>query len=179
MKARLLGSALVALTLAAGLRAQAPSTPPRAPDGHPDLQGDLVLWLGDAARTAEGVRGQDVPHRRRGGRLRAADGRTPRRCACGPCARMARLREADGDRSADVPNHRSARWTRAAADAGGACPDNRAARENTERPRRQPRGSPGAGAVPGSAQARRCCPARTTTTWRSCRRRARWSCSAR
>ena len=39
MKARLLGSVLVAMTLAADVRAQAPRTPSRAPDGHPDLQG--------------------------------------------------------------------------------------------------------------------------------------------
>src|SRR6185369_2612262 len=39
VKARLLGSALVALALAVGVRAQVPWTPPRAPDGHPDLQG--------------------------------------------------------------------------------------------------------------------------------------------
>ena len=39
MKARLLGSALVAMALAVGVRAQAPWTPLRTPDGHPDLQG--------------------------------------------------------------------------------------------------------------------------------------------
>ncbi len=39
MKARLLGSALVAVALAVGVQAQAPWTPLRTPDGHPDLQG--------------------------------------------------------------------------------------------------------------------------------------------
>ena len=39
VKARLLGSALVAMALAVGVRAQAPWTPLRTPDGHPDLQG--------------------------------------------------------------------------------------------------------------------------------------------
>ncbi len=43
MKARVIGSALIALALAAVVHAQAPHThwtPPRTPDGHPDLQGN-------------------------------------------------------------------------------------------------------------------------------------------
>ena len=45
MKARLLGSALVAVALAAGVRAQARPTPLRTPDGHPDLQGYWYFGL--------------------------------------------------------------------------------------------------------------------------------------
>jgi hypothetical protein len=39
VKARLVGSALVAVALAVSIRAQAPGTARRTPDGHPDLQG--------------------------------------------------------------------------------------------------------------------------------------------
>jgi hypothetical protein len=40
VKARVIGSALIGLALAVAVRAQAPWTPPRTPDGHPDLQGN-------------------------------------------------------------------------------------------------------------------------------------------
>jgi len=50
MKARALGSALVALAFGAALAAQGPSSPPRTADGHPDLQG---FWYFGSATPLE------------------------------------------------------------------------------------------------------------------------------
>jgi hypothetical protein len=50
MKARALGCALVALTLGVALTAQGSWSPPRTPDGHPDLQG---FWYFGSATPLE------------------------------------------------------------------------------------------------------------------------------
>ncbi len=50
MKARALGSAVVALTLGVALTAQGRWSPPRTPDGHPDLQG---FWYFGSATPLE------------------------------------------------------------------------------------------------------------------------------
>jgi len=50
MKARALGSALVALAFSAALAAQRESSPTRTADGHPDLQG---FWYFGSATPLE------------------------------------------------------------------------------------------------------------------------------
>ena len=148
MKARVMGSALVALALAVAV--SGPGALGSAPHAGrtSGSAGLLVLRLGHAARTSEGVRRQGVLHGRRSRGIRAAHRRAPRRRPRRPCARVARLREARRRRSADVAHHRPARRPRAAADAGRAREGGRAAGADTEWPRRQPRGPSRAGAVP-------------------------------
>ena len=170
MKARVLGSALVALALGVGAHGPGPvvSAPhARRTSGSAGL---LVSRIGHAARTSEGVRRQRVLHGRRSRSIRAQHRRAPRRRPRRPRPRVARLRKHVGaDRRTsliiDPPDGRVPPLTPAARAKVAA----RRARIQSG-PADNPEDRPVQERCLVFGAGRRCCRVRTTTTCRSCRR---------